>query len=248
MTTDPRKVIGILGGMGPAASVDFYRRLVTSTVAARDQDHLAVLIDGSPDVPDRTAFIVGEGPDPSPALIRKARLLEASGAQLLVMACNTAYVFAPQVAAAVGVPLVDVPQEAAAYIRARMPSIRRVGLLATTGTVRSRLYQLAFAAQGIDALVPSETDQRDLVMEAIYGEKGVKSGADLGLPWRLVQEAGQRLVDHGAEAVLLACTELSVLFADTVSPWSPPVFDVAQVAAERVIALAGGEVVEARHS
>jgi aspartate racemase len=234
--------------MGPAASVNFYRRLVASTSAARDQDHLPVLIDACPDVPDRTAFILGQGPDPTPALIRKARLLEAAGAQLLVMACNTAYAFGPQVAASVGVPLVDVPMETAAYVRAQMPALRRVGLLATTGTVRSGLYQRAFRRQGIDTVVPTAADQQELVMEAIYGERGVKSGADFQSPRQIVQLAGQHLIDSSAQALLLACTELSALFADTAPAWSAPLFDAAQVAAERVIVLAGGEVKDPRRT
>lgn len=235
------KTIGLLGGMGPAATVDFYRRIVESTDAKRDQDHIHVVVDSYPQVPDRTAFLAGQGEDPTPALIRMAQNLEAAGADLLVMACNTAYAFAPRIAASVGVPLIELPVEAARAIAQQIEGIRQVGLLATTGTVAAGIYQRALSAEGIAALSPDEAMQ-GRVMEAIYGPQGVKAGADLAAPRALVETAGHSLVKRGAEALLLACTELSVLFGDQASAWPVPVFDAAQVAAERVVGLAGGRV------
>ncbi len=237
------KTIGVLGGMGPEATVDFYRRIVEATEAARDQDHLHVLIDGDPAVPDRTAFLLGDGPDPAPALIAMARRLEGAGAELLVMACNTASAFAPRVAAAVGVPLLDWPDEVAHGVLARQRGIGRAGVLATSGTIASGLYQRAFGRHGVEVVVPDARHQ-ELVMQAIYGPDGVKAGTtDLTAARARVLAGGQTLVDDGAQALVLACTELSVLFATgAATAWPVPAFDAAQVVAERVIELAGGRL------
>jgi aspartate racemase len=237
------KTIGVLGGMGPAASVDFYRRIVDATDAARDQDHLHVLIDSDPAVPDRTAFLLGDGADPTPTLIAMAQRLERAGAELLVMACNTASAFAPRVAAAVGVPLLNWPDEVATGVLTRQPGLTHAGVLATTGTITSGLYQQAFGRHGIDVVVPA-TPQQDLVMQAIYGPAGVKAGSpNMSAARDQVTECGRALARSGAQAIVLACTELSVLFATGGAPsWPAPTFDAAQVVAERLIDLAGGRL------
>jgi aspartate racemase len=241
------KTIGVLGGMGPAATVDFYRRIVEAVEAARDQDHLHVLIDSDPSVPDRTAFLLGDGPDPVPALIAMARRLEGAGAELLVMACNTASAFAPRVAAAVGVPLLNWPDEVARGILARRPQTARAGVLATTGTIATGLYQRAFGGHGVAVLVPDAPAQEQ-VMQAIYGPEGVKAGSG---DWRTaraqVLSCGEGLAEAGADVLVLACTELSVLFAPgpdgaRAAAWPVPTYDAAQVVAERVVELAGGRL------
>ncbi len=236
-----KKTIGLMGGMGPAATVDFYRRIVESTDAGRDQDHLHVIVDSQPLVPDRTAFLLGHGEDPAPTLVAMAQTLERAGADVLIMACNTAHAFAPQVAVAVDIPLVELPREAAVAVAGHLPGVRRVGLLATTGTVVSGLYQRALAAQGLESVVPDHVVQ-ERVMDAIYGPLGVKAGADQRQARHMMEEVGAALVAAGAQALLLACTELSVLFADSPLPCGAPVVDAAQVAVERVIRLAGGRV------
>jgi len=231
--------------MGPAATVDFYRRIVESTAATRDQDHVPVLIDGLPDVPDRTAFLLGRGSDPTSAIVRKAVRLEAAGADFLVIACNTAYAFAASVEAAVRIPLIDVPTEVASYIEREGLGLRRVGLLATTGTVDSGMYQEALSRFEIEAIVPTSIDQEELVMAAIQGASGVKTGGNLNAARRLIGRAGRDLIGREAEALLLACTELSLLYPPRILGWNVPVIDAAQVAAERVIVLAEREVKDA---
>jgi aspartate racemase len=171
-----------------------------------------------------------------------ARTLERAGAEILVMACNTAGAFAPAVAAAVGVPLLDWVDEAVAAIAERDPAIRRVGLLATSGTVGIGLYQRAFATRQIDVIVPRRPEQES-VMAAIYGPHGVKAGAgDLSTAVTAVESAGCGLAEDGADGLLLACTELSVLFADHRPRWPVATYDAAQLVAERLIIMAGGRL------
>ncbi|HZS93946.1 MAG TPA: amino acid racemase [Chloroflexota bacterium] len=236
-----RRTIGVIGGMGPAATVDFFRRIVDSTAAATDQDHLHVIVDNQPAVPDRTAFIRGEGPDPTETLIAAAHRLESAGADLLVMACNTAHVCAPAIADAVSTDFVNWIEVAARGVRERLPEARSVALFATEGTIAAGLYQQVFAALGIQVILPDAAGQA-AINAAIYGPEGVKAGPPSLDPARwLVDAVGQRLAAAGADCALLACTELSALY-DRPADWGIPVFDAAQLVAEHVIELAGARV------
>lgn len=224
------KTVGVIGGMGPRATAEFFARLVDATDAARDQDHLHVLIDSDPAIPDRTFALVGGGPSPAPHLVRVARRLEAMGADLLVMPCNTAHAFASEVGRSVEIPLVSWVAEAVRHVAALVPRLARVGVLATTGTIASGVYQAELAGAGIEALVPSDADQAEL-MASVYGLKGGE----------LVQPAVSRvldaLVDRGAAVILLGCTELPSL---QLHGMGVPVIDPADIVVPRVVALAGG--------
>jgi len=233
------ETIGVLGGMGPAATVDFYRRIVAVTAARKDQDHIHVLIDGNPCVPDRTGFLMGQTDDPTPMLVRMAHVLEQARADLLVIACNTANIFAPHIEASVSIPVFHWADEVAARLRALQPDIARVGLLATTGTITHGLYLQAFQRYGVNVIIPQPAIQQQ-VMGTIYDSSGIKAGGnDIVALQQTIEYAGRHLQDLGAQAVLLACTELSLLFASCVPACPIPAFDAAQLAAERVVQLAG---------
>lgn len=233
--------VGVLGGMGPEASADFYRRITEHTLASKDQEHLHVIVDSDPSVPDRTAYLRSRGPDPTPVLVSMARRLAAAGAELLVMACNSAHAFYTQVAASVEVPVVDWVAEAARSVAAGRTPGTSIGVLATTGTIEAGLYQRAFAASGLEVVAPGEERQEEL-MRVIYGPEGVKAGAtDRDNLAHRVREIAEDLNRNGAAATLLACTELSTLFPDRPT-WTAPTFDAADLVAARVITLAGGTV------
>jgi aspartate racemase len=231
-TGDRSLTVGILGGMGPAATADFYDKLVRATPAATDQDHLRVVIWADPAVPDRTAALLGTGPDPTPWLLRGAEQLRACGADLLAVPCNTAHAFAPRVAQACGLPLVSIIDVTADAVRAARPRPSRAGLLATTGTVRSGLYHSALTAAGIDVVVPDERGQRH-VMDAIAAVKGGR--VDESVNEALAGVAGA-LVDAGAQTVIAGCTEIVLgLRGDAIGV---PLLDPAQLLAERVVRIA----------
>jgi aspartate racemase len=233
--------IGVLGGMGPEASADFYRRITVRTLAARDQEHLHVIVDSDPSVPDRSARLRGEGPDPVPVLQTMARRLTAAGAELLVMACNTAHAFHAEVASSVDVPVVDWVGETARSVAGQHPRGTRIGVLATDGTLASGLYQDALAARGLRASVPDPEQQANL-MRLIYGPEGVKARPDNRDSLSAeVREIAEELNRNGAAALLLACTELSVLFALRPT-WSAPVHDAADLVARWVVTTAGGVI------
>jgi len=206
-----RGTIGILGGMGPAATVEFFRRLVTATQADSDQGHLRILIDNDPNVPSRADAILRNGPSPEPTLVAMAKGLEASGADLLAMPCNTAHYYLDAIQRTVEIPVLDMIAETASGVL-----VRRVGILATTGTVHLRLYEQKLASRGIELAVPGDDDQK-LVMRAIEQIKAGISVEVVGVGLVPVVEALERA---GAEAVIAGCTEISLVVGDGMAlPW-----------------------------
>ena len=203
-----KKTIGVIGGMGPAATCDLMEKIIALTRASRDQDHLHVIADSNTAIPDRTAAILRGGPDPVPELVKSARRLEAAGAELLIMPCNTAHYFYDAVAASVAVPVLHMAREAAAVLRAA--GVKTVGVLATDGTVQSGVYEKALSEAGVKAVYPSPAMQEQ-VMDLIY--RGVKARA-VPLDTIPVRDILRDLRDRGAEKFLLACTELPIAFGE----------------------------------
>ena len=224
-----RDVIGVLGGMGPAATADFYSKLVALTAAKRDQDHPTVVIWSDPTVPDRTLALLGEGPDPTDWLTRGARTLAEAGATVLAVPCNTAHAFLPGIADEVGLPLIHMIDEVARHLEG-VPQVRRVGLLATTGTVRAGLYQDWLGRAGVDVLVPDAELQDRAVMAAI---RAVKAGQVGPATTDLLAATAHALVDEGAEALVAGCTEVPLGLAAHRSP--APLIDPGVVLARAVL-------------
>ncbi|MGC0252195.1 aspartate/glutamate racemase family protein [Pseudactinotalea sp. Z1748] len=224
-----RPLLGILGGMGPAATAAFYTQLVTRTPATRDQDHLRVVMWADPTVPDRTAALTGAGPSVVPWLERGVRALRASGADVIVSPCNTAHVWLGPVAREQGVELlsiVDATIERALAVGGSDGAVGTspveagpngvgpngvgpIGVLATSATLGSGLYQQALGERSRVALLPEPPAQERLI-EAIYRVK-------VGTPAALEQAAAaladvcRQLVAAGATTIISACTELSLV-------------------------------------
>lgn len=223
------RIVGILGGMGPLATVDLYHKIILATPASRDQDHLHVVIEADPSVPDRSSFLRGNGPDPLPALTRGARRLADAGVAFIVIPCNTAHAFLPDLRARVAIPILDMVAETAARVRVDCPTARRVGILATEGTIATGLYHAALRAQGLEPLQPDEIGQR-LVSAAIAAVKGGDTGPQPGV-WLV--EASQALIAAGAEVLLAACTELPLVLTPPMV--AVPLLDPTQVLAEAAV-------------
>jgi len=223
-------IIGVLGGMGPAATADFYQKLIQATPAKSDQEHFKVLIFSNPHIPDRTAAICGEGPDPTPALIEGAELLVRAGVAFIAIPCVTAHFFYEGLQAATSVPILHIVGEAAAAVRRDHPALRRLGLLATTGTVQTRLFERYFEPHGLTILTPDPAVQAANVTEAIYA---VKHGEPLDRPRRLIREAATHLEARGAEAVIAGCTEVPLILLDGDLPI--PVIDPTQLLAQAAV-------------
>ena len=199
-----KKTIGILGGMGPMATADLFRKIVACTDAAGDNDHIRVYIDSNASIPDRTAAILSGGEDPVPAMADALRHLELCGADCLVMPCNTAHYFLPRLAPLTKLPFLSMIEAAARACRERFPG-KAAAILATTGTLAAGLYQDALAAEGVPFLVPDEAE-RDALMEVIY--QGVTAGAPTSRYRAAFLSVTEALAARGAECFLPACTEL----------------------------------------
>lgn len=206
------RTIGIIGGMGPAATIKLQQQIFDSTNAATDQEHVPVITYSFPQMPDRTQAILYGGESPVPHLQRVAKVLEDGGASALLMPCNTAHYFIEDVRAAVSIPVIDMIEETARHISEIYGNLK-VGLLATNGTVLSGIYQDRLSRYGIDVVVPEEIEQETLVMEAIYGPGGIKAGFS-ELPAKQLQLAVDQLMKKGAQIIIGGCTEIPLVLKE----------------------------------
>ncbi len=220
-----KRLIGIVGGLGPFAHLDFERKLLAAasefTSARRDQDFPQWVLSSIPQTPDRTEAFLGHAEDPTPVLLRSLERVRRAGADFAVVACNTAHLFLAPLREESPLPilsLIDVTADEAA----RIAPGGRVGLLATSGTLRSRLYHDPLAERGLQAASPLDLDdgealQLRAVMEPIYGPwvdgrhqgGGIKTDGGSTAARELLEEAARRLVEEGEVDVLIAgCTEI----------------------------------------
>jgi aspartate racemase len=231
------KTIGILGGMGPEATAYLFRLIIDLTKVERDQDHIPMIVCNNPQIPDRTAAIKGEGPSPLPALIEGAQLLEKAGAHMILMPCVTAHFFINGIVPHVNIPFLHLLEEAKAHVQTEYPQVKRVGLLASTGTVQSRMFQELFQESGVEILAPDEENQ-DILMKALYQKEGVKSGFK-DYPRQMIFQVLQHLLRRRIEAVIAGCTEIPLVLAQ--ADMDIPFINPLRVVAEKSIRLATRE-------
>lgn len=219
--------------MGPQATLDLMDKVIRLTPTRSEKDHVRMLVDCNPKVPDRVAAILSGGPDPAPVLVEMARGLVRQGADMLAIACNTAHHFHANIQAAVEVPVLDMIALTARRAFDRNPSARTVGLLATEGTIQLKLYHRHFDQLGIAVITPNDREMRTF-MRIVYG---VKTGDDGPAVRAEMAVLAQGLLDRGAEAVIAGCTEVPLLIS--AGP-DMPVIDPTQVLAERIVQSALG--------
>ena len=207
-------MVGILGGLGPDATNQLCAEITALTPASKDQDHLRVITFSNPKIPDRTEFILRKGKSPVSEMRKTARTLENAGADFIIIPCNTAHYFVNDVQKSVNIPILNMIEETAKYISKNYPAIKTVGLLSTTGTINTKIYDGALKKYGIKVLKPSKKDQKTFVMEAIYGEKGIKAGYR-EYPDLLLKHAANNLLERGAKLVIAGCTEIGLVFKKT---------------------------------
>lgn len=227
------RVLGVLGGMGPLAGATFMQRLTLLTPAGRDQDHIPAILWSDPRVPDRTAARIAGGADPLPALMRGIRGLETAGAGAIVIPCNTAHGWFEEMQAATGRPILHIVHAAGdELMRQRVPP-GPVGLMATKGTLAMRLYQRRLADRGYDCLTPDEAEMDRVVMPAIDAVKANR----VSEAYAPLAQCALRLMERGAHAVVLGCTEIPLGIA--AGPALPfPVADTIDALARAAIAWA----------
>lgn len=199
------KTIGIIGGMGPLATVDLFNKIVNMTQVEKESDHIHILIDNNPHIPDRTAFIIDAGESPQSELNAAAKRLENAGADFLIMACNTAHYFASDIKKEINIPFLSMIEATAKTLE----GIKKVGLLATKGTYEGQVYSNVFDEYGIEIINPSD-EIKTKSMEMIYALKaGVEAFDENELNFII-----KHFEDNGASKVILGCTELPIIFKD----------------------------------
>ncbi|MEA2021957.1 MAG: amino acid racemase [Candidatus Caldatribacteriota bacterium] len=205
------KIIGILGGMGPETTVDLFYRIIKFTPAKKDQEHLRIIIDNNPKIPDRTAAILGVGEDPVAVLQETAKNLEKAGADFIIIPCNTAHYFLPQIQKSVNIPLLNMIEETAKEIsRKRNPQIKKVGLLASIGIYETKIYTKHFEKYDIKVISPEKKDKEE-VKRIIYA---VKAGDLSGNIKNDILNITRKLIDRGAEAIITGCTEIPLILRE----------------------------------
>jgi aspartate racemase len=232
------KIIGILGGMGPEATIDLFAKIVKGTRVKKDQDHLRILIDNNPKVPDRTLALQKKGPSPLPQLIRSAKILENAGADFIVIPCVTAHYYYKSLKRKAKIPILNLVEMTVQYIKNRLKRISKVGLLATTGTIQAGLFQTSFSHTGLQLIIPTPEVQKRWVMEAIYGRRGIKVIGASENSKRLILNASERLIHQGAQAIIAGCTEVPLVLKE--KDLSVPVIDPISILAEAAIEKAQG--------
>ena len=228
------KVIGVLGGMGPEATVDFFAKVVSLTPARKDQEHLRIIIDNNPKIPDRTEAILSKNSKLIvPALTETARNLERAGADFIAIPCNTAHYFYNDIARAVSIPVLHMIKEVGKSVQAILPGCQKIGLLGTSGTVSSGLYQIEMKGRGIEVISPAPEYQAR-VMEAILM---IKSGTHKDKAEAALKKIGNMLIEkYQAEGIILGCTDIPLVIGR--DDFSVPVFDSNWVLAEATVKFA----------
>jgi aspartate racemase len=202
---EDRRILGILGGLGPLASAYFYELLIEHTQATCDQDYIDIIMSGRATTPDRTDYILGKSnKSPVPYMVEDAKLLEQYGADAIVIPCNTAHHFIHEVRDSVSVPVPSIIEETSSFVE--RSKAKNVAILATEGTILSRAYQDVFDRTGVRYTIPNPEVQKSLT-SIIYDD--VKHGTVPSSSKLL--EVVELLFEQGCDAAILGCTELSIL-------------------------------------
>ncbi len=235
------KRIGILGGMGPEATNFLFNLIIKLTDAEKDQGHIASIIYNYPQIPDRTSAILGNGVSALPYLLDGVKLLENAGADFIAIACVTAFYYYPEIIKHVKIPVINLPDELLRYVRDRLGSPRKIGLLATKATIQTGFIQNIFNRKGIEVVVPG-TDNRELLMQAIYHPIGIKSGFKRQPKRMILKVIHDLMEEHHPDAIIAGCTELPIVLKQ--KDIDVPLFDPLTILAQESIRIAGGKVKE----
>jgi aspartate racemase len=227
--------VGVLGGMGPLATVDFMDKLVKATSVSAEQDHLRVLVDSNAKVVDRNKAIAGTGPSPGVQLAQMAAGLERSGAGFIVMACNTAHAFDQSIRDSISVPFVSMVEEAADACLRDHSGIHRVGVLGAPGCMASGLYQSALQRRGLEPMVLNAGAQQ--AFNALLYQ--IKLGSPLTEITPPMKALAQLLIDDGAELLIAGCTEVPLVLGP--NDLTRPLLDATLNLARRCVLYARGQ-------
>ncbi len=235
LDSEKTKVAGVLGGMGPGATIDFMSKVLSLTPAESDQDHVRMLVNHNPAVPDRQVDTATQRSAVQQALAEMAQGLESAGADFLVMPCNTAHGFLDLALEKVSIPFVNIVAESVQSIREEEPEAASVGILATDACLKADLYQAAIHDAGMSVLLPSAIEQAN-VMKLVFRIKRGDLGGDVA--HEMINLANS-LIQRGADVLIAGCTEIPLVISS--QGLTVPLISSTDVLAERTVALCLGQ-------
>lgn len=241
MRNQTEKTVGVIGGLGPQATLDFYAKLIQKSNATIDQDHLHVIINSNAKIPNRQEALAGKGPSCAPELIQSAVALQNSGSDFLVMVCNTAHAYEEHIKGAIEIPFISIIRESVNHCLNTVPNLKKVGILAATGCLEANLYQDRFDHAGVDCMTLNKEDQKRF-MELIFEIKG--NNLDFSVSMEM-ERLTKTLVANGAELILAACTEVPLVLQP--SYLSVPLVNSTDVLVDATIRYAAPEHSHGRH-
>jgi len=214
MKSKKKKVIGIYGGLGPAATDDLNIHITKLVPVTKDQDHPRRVVIYAPDTPDRTRALLHGDEDPLPIMKEVVKELEKAGATVIGIPCNTAHAFLPKIQKSTRVPIVNMIEVAVLAIKKNHKKVKKVGILATTGTIKTKIYSDMLTTHGFDPVVPDDSNQ-EIVMDGIYGKDGVKQTSQ----WtktanQKFKKVANHLIKQGAQVIIMGCTEIPLALSD----------------------------------
>ncbi|WP_299980803.1 aspartate/glutamate racemase family protein [Desulfobacula sp.] len=231
MTGKKEKIVGILGGMGPEATVDLMQRIIQLTPALDDIDHIRCIVDNNPKIPSRIkAIIEGDGEDPGLCMADMARRLESWGVDFLAIACNTAHYYYETVSNAVKIPVINLIDLVVSHLKQTSPDCSKIGILASPAVLMTGLYEKRFHAVGIEVVYPGPVFQERLFNVI----KAIKTGDTSVEVVQTYKEICENLNSSGVDSVIIACTELSVISSDL--PFE--IIDSAEILAREIVDVA----------
>jgi aspartate racemase len=225
------KVVGLLGGMGPEATIDIFQKIVQATNAKKDGDHLRIIVDNNPKIPSRQDAILIGTEDPGPMLAMTAQNIEKAGADFIIICANTAHHFYDEIKNAVGIDVLHIIKETALEIKNVDPAIKKVGVLATSGAMKVKVFQTSFNRHGMEVIEVPESIQTD-IQDAIFSFK-YKISTEMV---EKLMNAIDYLVKSGAEAIIMGCTEIPLILTDL--HLSIPIFNPNVIIANVAVKLA----------
>lgn len=233
------KTIGILGGMGPEATLLFFKKILANTKATKDQDHASLIIYNDPKIPERLPAIEGKGKNPLPMMVRGLYSLKRAGADFAVIPCVTAHYFLPLLQKRQILPVISIIETTASYINRNYPSIKFVGLLAALGTIKTELFQKELAKKKIFTLISDECDLQK-IQNNIFAIKNTALSNRRKIRKELIK-ISQKLIKKGAQGIIIGCTELPIVL--TPDCFNVPAFDVLEILACAALRKAGLKII-----
>lgn len=228
-----KKTLGIVGGMGSRAASMLFRKIIDCSPAVKDQDFIEIVLHNNSAIPDRTQAIVYGGASPIKEILRSIELFNQSRVDVVVLACVTSYHFLEEIQPHSKAEIINPIALVKEHILENYGFVKKIGLLATTGTLKTKLFQNEFQDSGIEMVLLNEEDQENIFMESVYMENGLKSSEISNKALNLFNQALPKLIAQGAELIIGGCTEVQIVLNNKID--NVPYIDVMDVAAKEVI-------------